>query len=80
MMNSMWAWGRGQLHIKNVILQATGVHVSKQISWQLGAGLLNGIANTCPILFKYAENFCWSEDTYYLPPEMHVAQVHESER
>uniref|UniRef100_A0A183BYW5 Innexin n=1 Tax=Globodera pallida TaxID=36090 RepID=A0A183BYW5_GLOPA len=29
---------------------------------------------------QYAENFCWSEDTYYLPPEVHVAQIHESER
>ncbi|KAL3123229.1 hypothetical protein niasHT_006772 [Heterodera trifolii] len=29
---------------------------------------------------QYAENFCWSEDTYYLPPEVHVAQIQESER
>ncbi|CAK5086735.1 unnamed protein product [Meloidogyne enterolobii] len=29
---------------------------------------------------QYAENFCWSEDTYYLPPEVHVAQIKESER
>uniref|UniRef100_A0A915P6N7 Innexin n=1 Tax=Meloidogyne floridensis TaxID=298350 RepID=A0A915P6N7_9BILA len=29
---------------------------------------------------QYAENFCWSEDTYYLPPQVHVAQIKESER
>uniref|UniRef100_A0A1I7RRV2 Innexin n=1 Tax=Bursaphelenchus xylophilus TaxID=6326 RepID=A0A1I7RRV2_BURXY len=31
-------------------------------------------------LQEYAENYCWSENTYFVQPDIHVATIKESER
>ncbi len=32
------------------------------------------------VYFQYAENYCWSQDTYYLHSDEHVAQVEANDR